>query len=267
LRKFYPAFLLALLLYLPKLCLGQNELATKDLLFFKNHIAFTAGLNHPLLGLNNVTGGHSVKIFGRPGGFMGLRFIGNLHPNFGIETGMQVGLKTFGFQFNGDGNFGTSHTWATPYLAFPLLFSPRVLIKERHLLGLQSGITVHYYIPLSNKFDLDANGEAPGGEIFEMDFNVLKKNPFVDIDFGVNYGLVLKNLNILRFSLNYSMGSKVLLQGEYVYRENDFIKEKGQISANNSYVSLQFDYIFTRAQRMKNKMAFYNKTQRSQNGY
>lgn len=251
-KKFYLLILMVLLCFSSTRSFAGDGLGTDDLLFYKNHLGIAAGLNQPTL-VKPITGGNDFHFKGLPGCFVGFRYTANFHRNFAIITGADAGIQTFNYNFSST-HISANVTWNEPYLGVPLLVNPRILINHKHVLGLQAGASFHYFVPSMHSASYRDNANANNQEVLEVNFKMAQANPYIQPEVGLDYGLVLKNLNILSFNVHYSIGVKDFFKGNYNWRENDFTKEKGTIQSTNNYLNVGFVYTFTKAAHLRQKM-------------
>ena len=164
--------------------------------------------------------------------------------------GLDAGLQTIAYSFSSP-NLTASNSWIEPYIKMPVMLNPRFVVHNKHVIGFQAGAALHYFVPVS----YNAEYHGTGTDLFDLNFTLVKSNPYIQPELGMTYGVVLKNMNIIEFDLHYSIGTKMLVNGQYTWRDIDVIKERGKVQSQDNYISVGFHYIFTRAVHLKQNMA------------
>lgn len=168
----------------------------------------------------------------------------NLQPNLGISLGLKFGLagrnsafivpsSEIGYDsgeypFNGP----IARQLDISYFSLPAQLEYRIFKSKYDMYVLLGGISLRY-APLNST----SNGDM---DVMEVRLEGNKK-PFVNLNAGFGYGLVLKNQNILKFSIDINYDPSYIAKGKFFLRTASSYDE-GSYTLKGNRTSLLVTY-------------------------
>ncbi len=254
-----------LLLFLPSLMLlCSNSMASpgfgdaNSLLFLRNHVSMETGFTvlrvKPLteFGQGNMTLSH------KPGMYLGFKYHINVNNYFSIRFGQVMGLHAFRYDFDPGNNDTVSFepvklSVVKPYMAIPIELCARVLVQQRNVFGVMAGVSASIYATEKLNASTSLAGNPQGQEVYQLKLAYQKPNPFINLVAGLEYSRALRSMDLVTFSLKYSLGFRPLFNASYEHSDNDLVLSSGSFTSYNDYISLSIGYVFTRVNKLVDK--------------
>ena len=174
----------------------------------------------------------------------GVQRVTNLQPNLGFSLGLKFGLvgrnsafivpsNEIGYDF-GDYPFNgpIARQLDISYFSVPAQLEYRIFRSKYGMYLLQGGLSLRY-APLNGT----ANGDM---DIMEVRLEGNKK-PFINLNAGFGYGLVLKNQNILKFSLNINYDPAYIAKGKF-FLQTASSYDEGTYTVKGNHIGLLVTY-------------------------
>ncbi|GIV34665.1 MAG: hypothetical protein KatS3mg031_2200 [Chitinophagales bacterium] len=224
-----------------------------ELLFHKNHFGFGAELPVVFSKQENAWGSGELRITPVPGTTLEFSFMYNFNRYFGLSTGTDAGIALLryrvyadAFQFSLPYSQSGQFVHLLPFIRFPFLATPRMLIDHKHLLMMEAGGYLTFF-NFGKAIDRIARGNgATSNPIFEMQIQQ-NKNIRLSFHIAAAYGLLLPNNNTVKISLAYDHGRHTMLTGEYAFMHDDITIGGGRLTSSLNYASIAVMYILTRS--------------------
>ncbi len=224
-----------------------------QLLFLKNHLS--AGVDFPVLFVKHQqhTGAGKLQVKHLPGFSFSFDYAVHFNPNLSFVTGARAGVKMFGYEaeaesknFNIPENLFRNYRQMISSLTIPLIVQPRIFIGTKSMLEANLGAKVNFFIPAGN---INSWTYREGGDLKPLfDMHIRYSGlPQVLLHGALTYGHVLKNQNILKWSLAYDFGFNQTLTGTYAFHNDDITIGNGRITSSMNSILLSVAYVFTRA--------------------
>lgn len=253
-------FIIALLVFVSSTVLSaqSRKCGTNTLLFHKNHVSIESGFSVLRVMPLEEVGAGSMQLSHRPGMFLGFKYHININDYFALRMGTIAGLHTFRFDFvpglHDSLVFSPARmSVAKPYLSVPIELNVRYRFRQRHILGAIAGIAASFMAPEKLSAAASLSGNPQGGEIYRMELQYKQHNPFVTIDLGLEYLWVLRNMDMVKLCLKYSIGTGPIFHAKYEHKENDLRLSYGSFTSFNDHLGLSIGYVFTRVNKLTDR--------------
>jgi hypothetical protein len=194
----------------------------------------------------------------RPGMFLGFKYHVNLNDYFALRFGTNLGLQAFRFDFDPGHNDTVTYapvfvSVAKPYMGVPIELIARFRIKQRHVLGVVAGASINVVGAEKITANASLTGNLNGPERYKMELKYERPNPFVNVEAGLEYLLVLRSMDMVSFGLKYSLGVRQILYAQYEHSENDLVLSSGSFNSYNNHLCVSIGYVFTRVNKLQDK--------------
>lgn len=232
---------------------GENTL-----LFMRNHVSIESGFTVLRVKPLSEVGQGEMTLSHRPGMYLGFKYHLNVGNHFSIRFGPQFGLHAFRYDFDPGNNDTISYepvrlTVVKPYLSVPVEVYARVLLKQKHVLGVVAGVAASLYATEKLTANTSLSGNPYGPELYSLKLDYQKPNPYINVVAGLEYSKVLNSMDLVTFSIKYNAGFRQLFYAKYSHLDNDLVLSSGSFTSYNDYISLSIGYVFTRVNKLLDK--------------
>lgn len=239
-------------------CAAPGLGGSNTLLFLRNHLSIESGFSVLRLKALSENGQGKMTLSHRPGMYLGFKYHVNLGNHFSLRFGPNVGLHAFRYDFDPGENDSfvfkpVQLTVVKPYLLIPIEMNARVLINQKHVIGLVAGVSGSLYATEQLSANVSLAGNPLGTEVYSLKLAYRRPSPSVNAIAGFEYSKVLNSMDMVTFAVRYNVGFRQLFYAHYVHLDNDLVLSSGSFTSLNDYISLTIGYVFTRVNKLTDK--------------